>query len=109
MLVFPSVARSCVCQGTCCVWRVATEIEWCRLLNRMSLRSTAYPRKTERRCRTRSTSVMVEPFAVTPKPRGTSYHSYLPFSLRGGSGKWWPASERLILIGDPVDEDEDEE
>ena len=52
---------------------------------------------------------MVEPIAVTPKPRGTSYHSYLPFSLRGGSGKWWPASERLILIGDPVDEDEDED
>jgi len=33
---------------------------------------------------------MVEPFAVTPEPRGTSYHSYL-------------------LIGDPVDEDGDEE
>jgi hypothetical protein len=51
---------------------------------------------------------MVEPFAVTPKPRGTSYHSSLLFSLSSGSGKWWPASERLVPIGDPVDEDGDE-
>lgn len=52
---------------------------------------------------------MVDSFAVTGEPRGTSYHTYLLFGLRGGSGKWWRASERLIVVGDPVDVDGDGE